>query len=221
MPCKNKRSKIKMRRRTSTLPALFALQEVEESALHAQGYQAIAGVDEVGRGCLVGNVVAAAVIFPPNAIPDGLTDSKKLTATQRDTWFQIIQKEALAIGIGECTPQEIDELNILWAAMEAMKRAVKNLSLAPDYLLIDGNKAYPHIDLPYQTVVKGDAKIKTIGAASIVAKVTRDRQMADLDAQFPQYGFAQHKGYATLRHYEAIAQYGILPHHRKSFRLTT
>lgn len=190
-----------------------------ETQLHTQGYTYIAGIDEAGRGCLVGNVVAAAVILPPNCIIEGLNDSKKLSAKQREALFAVIHKKALSIGIGMCNPLEIDTLNILWAAMEAMKRAVSHLHIPPDYLLIDGNRVFPDIHLPFQTLVKGDSRIQSIAAASIIAKVTRDQQMEALDTLHPQYGFAKHKGYATAKHYQAIQEFGILPEHRKSFRL--
>ncbi len=180
----------------------------------------VAGVDEAGRGCLAGPVVAAAVVFAPEttSIP-GLDDSKKLTPAVREALLEQIASEAAGVGIGQCSPQEIDALNVLWASLEAMRRAVLDLSLAPDVLLIDGNTAIPDVPWPQETVVKGDARSLSIAAASVVAKVTRDRIMARLHEDFPAYGWAGHKGYPTAAHYAALRAHGPSPHHRRSFRL--
>ena len=178
-----------------------------------------AGVDEVGRGPLAWDVVAAAVILDPERPIDGLNDSKKLSAPQRERLFDIIQGEALAIGIGESSPLEIDEINILQAALRAMSRAVQQLVLPVDKLLVDGNKLIPAMDIPQKTVIGGDGKSLSIAAASIIAKVTRDRVMHSLDEQYPQYGFTLHKGYATRAHYAALAKWGPTNIHRRSFRL--
>lgn len=176
-----------------------------------------AGTDEVGRGPLVGNVVAAAVILDPSVKIEGLTDSKKLSEKKREALFPIIMEKALAIGIGEASPAEIDEINILWASMLAMERAVANLKIEPNMVLVDGNRVPKNLGIPAISVVKGDARVEEISAASIVAKVIRDRQLIELDQKYPQYGFASHKGYPTAAHLEAINKYGLLPEYRKSF----
>lgn len=176
-----------------------------------------AGTDEVGRGPLVGNVVAAAVILDPSVKIEGLTDSKKLSEKKREALFPIIMEKALAIGIGEASPAEIDEINILWASMLAMERAVANLKIEPNMVLVDGNRIPKNLGIPAISVVKGDARVEEISAASIVAKVIRDRQLIELDQKYPQYGFASHKGYPTVAHLEAINKYGLLPEYRKSF----
>lgn len=176
-----------------------------------------AGTDEVGRGPLVGNVVAAAVILDSSVKIEGLTDSKKLSEKKREALFPIIMEKALAIGIGEASPAEIDEINILWASMLAMERAVANLKIEPNMVLVDGNRIPKNLGIPAISVVKGDARVEEISAASIVAKVIRDRQLIELDQEYPQYGFASHKGYPTAAHLEAINKYGLLPEYRKSF----
>ncbi|MGG4608880.1 ribonuclease HII [Providencia sp. Me31A] len=176
----------------------------------------IAGVDEVGRGPLVGAVVTAAVILDPNNPIAGLADSKKLTEKKREKLFNEIQEKALCWCIGRAEPEEIDELNILHATMLAMQRAVEGLSIVPDYVLIDGNRC-PKLSMPSQAVVKGDSLVQEISAASILAKVFRDREMIELDESFPEYGFAKHKGYPTAYHLEKLAQYGATEFHRKSF----
>ncbi|MGL5551447.1 MAG: ribonuclease HII, partial [Plesiomonas shigelloides] len=159
----------------------------------------IAGVDEVGRGPLVGAVVTAAVILDPARPIVGLADSKKLSEKKRLALFEEIKEKALAWSLGRAEPHEIDELNILHATMLAMQRAVAGLPITPEFVLIDGNRC-PALPMPAQAVVKGDSKVAEISAASILAKVTRDREMAELDAQYPQYGFAKHKGYPTADH---------------------
>jgi ribonuclease HII len=176
----------------------------------------IAGVDEVGRGPLVGDVVTAAVILDPNRPISGLADSKKLSEKRREFLYQEIQQKALAWCIGRATPAEIDELNILHATMLAMQRAVAGLAIAPDFVLIDGNRC-PVLAMPSQAVVKGDSRVAEISAASILAKVTRDREMVELDLAFPEYGFARHKGYPTAAHLEQLARLGATAHHRRSF----
>lgn len=177
----------------------------------------IAGVDEVGRGPLVGAVVTAAVILDPNNPIEGLTDSKKLTEKKRNLLFDEIKEKALSWSLGRCEPEEIDELNILQATMVAMQRAVAGLDTQPDFVLVDGNKI-PQLPMAAQAVVKGDLRVAEISAASILAKVTRDREMEELDAQYPQYGFAKHKGYPTKAHFEALAEHGVIDQHRKSFK---
>ncbi|AYA42168.1 ribonuclease HII [Xenorhabdus nematophila] len=176
----------------------------------------IAGVDEVGRGPLVGDVVTAAVILDPAKPITGLMDSKKLTEKRREALYLEIKEKALCWSLGRAEPEEIDQLNILHATMLAMQRAVAGLVIVPDYVLIDGNRC-PALAMPSQAVVKGDSLVAEISAASILAKVTRDREMAELDNQFPDYGFAKHKGYPTALHLEKLALHGATAHHRKSF----
>lgn len=176
----------------------------------------IAGVDEVGRGPLVGAVVTAAVILDPHNPVEGLADSKKLTEKKRERLFAEIQEKALYWSIGRAEAAEIDQINILQATFLAMQRAVAGLPVRPGFVLVDGNKA-PDFGVPAQAVIKGDGLVPEISAASILAKVTRDREMAELDKQFPQYGFAKHKGYPTALHLEMLAQYGVTEHHRTSF----
>lgn len=177
----------------------------------------VAGVDEVGRGPLVGAVVTAAVILDPNNPIQGLTDSKKLSEKKREKLFDEIREKALAWSLGRAEPQEIDELNILWATMLAMKRAVAGLPVEPDYVLVDGNRT-PDLTIRSQAVVKGDLRVQEISAASILAKVTRDREMLELDKKYPQYGFAAHKGYPTKAHLAAIEKHGIIAPYRRSFK---
>jgi ribonuclease HII len=177
----------------------------------------IAGVDEVGRGPLVGDVVTAAVILDPKRPIAGLADSKKLSAKKREQLAIAIKNQALAWSIGRATPTEIDELNILHATMLAMKRAVEGLIITPDFIRVDGNRL-PQWPYAAEAVVKGDSLHEEISAASIVAKVTRDADMMALDEQHPEYGFAAHKGYPTKAHFHALSQYGVLPNYRKSFK---
>lgn len=177
----------------------------------------IAGVDEVGRGPLVGAVVTAAVILDPANPIEGLTDSKKLSEKKRLALFDEIKEKALSWSLGRCEPSEIDELNILQATMVAMQRAVAGLSVEPGFVLIDGNKV-PQLLMPAQAVVKGDLRVAEISAASILAKVTRDQEMVELDARYPAYGFAQHKGYPTKAHFAALEAFGAIDEHRKSFK---
>ena len=188
-----------------------------ESELLRAGYRTIAGTDEAGRGPLAGPVVAAAVILHPGQILAGVTDSKKLTERQREKVYPVIMAEARGVGIGICDHQEIDRLNILRASLEAMGRAVAALPVAADFVIIDGTFTIP-MDLPQQTIIKGDSLSLSIAAASIIAKVTRDRLMVEFDALYPGYGFAGHKGYPSASHRAAIARLGPCPIHRKSFR---
>lgn len=191
-----------------------------EQELWGRGYRHVAGVDEAGRGCLAGPVVAAAVILPPGAeIPD-LNDSKKLSAQKREEVLPLIQEQALAVGVGLCSPEEIDRLNILWAAMEAMRRAAQDLLPVPDHLLIDGNTCFPEPAWPVRTLVKGDRLSHSIAAASVVAKTTRDRLMRVMHEEFPAYGWARNVGYPTKDHYAALAEHGPTLYHRRSFRLS-
>ena len=177
----------------------------------------IAGVDEVGRGPLVGDVVTGAVILDPANPIAGLADSKKLTDKKRQALAIEIKQKALCYAIGRCSPSEIDELNILHATMLAMTRAVEGLSTQPEFVFVDGNRL-PKLAMPAQAVVKGDSLVAEISAASILAKVARDDEMLELDTRYPQYGFAGHKGYPTKAHFAALEQYGAIDEHRKSFK---
>lgn len=179
-------------------------------------YPLLCGVDEAGRGPLAGDVYAAAVILSPEQLPKGLNDSKKLTEKKREQLFPQIQEMAVAYCIATASVEEIATYNILGATMLAMQRAVAGLSVQPDYVLVDGNRM-PMLSVAAETVVKGDATSASIAAASILAKVARDHYLLELDAQYPQYGFAKHKGYGTKAHCEAILQYGPSPVHRKAF----
>ena len=187
-----------------------------EKELRARGYTAIAGVDEAGRGPLAGSVFAAAVILPEDEIIEGLNDSKKLTDKKRRELYDVITAEAVAYGIALIDEKTIDEINILQATYRAMEQAVSRLTKQPDMVLVDGNRA-PELPAAIKTVVKGDSLSASIAAASILAKVTRDRLMEELDEAYPQYGFAVHKGYGTKRHYEALREYGPSPIHRMTF----
>ncbi len=187
-----------------------------ENEYKAQGYNIICGIDEAGRGPLAGPVYAAAVILPPDCVIDGLNDSKKLTEKKREKLFDEIKEKALAYGIASADEKEIDEINILNATFLAMKRAVDSLSVKPDLALVDGNQK-PHTGIEEVTVVKGDAKSMSIAAASVLAKVSRDRFMLDMAEKYPQYEFERHKGYGTKLHYEKIAQYGVCEIHRRTF----
>jgi ribonuclease HII len=189
---------------------------LEELAI-LRGATVVAGVDEVGRGPLAGPVMAAAVILDPQAIPEGLNDSKKLTAKRRELLYEQIM-EVADVAFGEASVEEIDEINILQASHLAMKRAVQNLANRPDYLLIDGKMIPKGLNLRAEGVVKGDAKSVSISAASIVAKIRRDRFMRALSQQFPGYGWERNQGYPTKEHREALITLGITPHHRRSFR---
>lgn len=181
-----------------------------------QGFSAVCGIDEAGRGPLAGPVCAAAVILPPDCDIPGLNDSKKLSEKKREALFPVIQEKALAFGVGWATAEEIDRVNILQATFLAMARAVEALPTPADYALVDGNRM-PPLPIPGETIVKGDATSASIAAASILAKVSRDRLLRRLDEAHPEYGFAKHKGYGTKAHYEAIRKYGLLPEHRRSF----
>lgn len=187
-----------------------------ENAARAKGFKAICGVDEAGRGPLAGSVCAAAVILPPDCVIEGLNDSKKLSEKKREALFDVIKDKALAYSIAMASEKEIDEINILQATFLAMKRAVDSLSIKPDYILVDGNRD-PLFDTETELVVKGDSLSASIAAASVLAKVTRDRFMLEIDKKYPQYQFSKHKGYGTKLHYEMIAEYGISDVHRRTF----
>lgn len=176
----------------------------------------ICGVDEVGRGPLVGPVVASAVILPKNYFIEGLTDSKKLSKKKRDYLYKVIKKDALAIGIGMVDNKKIDEINILEASRLAMKKAINSLSIKPDVILTDAMRL--DMGIPEEDIIKGDLKSITISAASVIAKVTRDKMMEELHEKYPMYNFIKNNGYPTKEHIEAIKKYGIIKEHRKSFR---
>lgn len=187
-----------------------------EKEKNALGYKAVCGCDEAGRGPLCGSVVAAAVILPTDIVIEGLNDSKKLTEKKREALFEVIKEKAVAYAIAESTPEEIDEINILNASMLAMRRAIAALPVKADFALIDGNCSRG-FEIPTETVVKGDAKSASIAAASILAKVTRDRMCIELDKQYPEYNIAKHKGYPTKDHMDAVRKYGAAPIYRKTF----
>jgi ribonuclease HII len=176
----------------------------------------IAGVDEVGRGPLAGPVVAAAVILDPNNPIEGLADSKKLSEKKREALFDIICENALSFAITRAEVEEIDTINIFQASLLAMKRAIEQLAIQPEKVLVDGSHC-PRIELPCEAIIKGDQKVQAISAASIIAKVSRDREMIALHQQFPEYGFAQHKGYPTKQHLAALQTHGVTDYHRRSF----
>lgn len=187
-----------------------------EKELMAEGYNIVCGIDEAGRGPLAGPVCAAAVILPIDTEIEGLNDSKKLSEKKRDALFDVVKEKALAWSIVMVDEKTIDEINILQATLLAMRRAVETLEIKPDAALIDGNQK-PGLSVEERTVVNGDAKSMSIAAASILAKVSRDRFMLELDEKYPQYQFAKHKGYGTKLHYEMIAEHGICEEHRRTF----
>lgn len=189
--------------------------EYEKSAA-AKGYLSVCGVDEAGRGPLAGPVYAAAVILPTDCVVEGLNDSKKLSEKKREALFDIIKEKAVAYSIASASAREIDEINILQATFLAMSRAVEGLQIKADYAIIDGNRM-PPLEIAGETLIKGDALCPSIAAASILAKVSRDRYMYELDRELPQYQFAKHKGYGTKLHYEMLEEYGASEHHRKTF----
>ena len=188
-----------------------------EKELYNKGIKLIAGTDEVGRGPLVGPVVAAAVILPCNYYLEGLNDSKKLTEKKREKFFDIIMQDAISVGIGIVGPEKIDEINILEASRLAMKIAIEDLDIKPEHVLSDAMKLH-NIDIPYTDIIHGDSLSLSIAAASVIAKVTRDRMMYDLDKEYPQYGFAKHKGYPTKAHLDALEKYGVLDNYRFTYK---
>lgn len=187
-----------------------------EKELYEKGYEYICGIDEAGRGPLCGPVVAAAVILKKGDKIEGVNDSKKLTEKKREMLFELIKERAVAYSVGIVDEKTIDEINILEATRLAMKKAVEGLSTKAEYALVDAEKKVP-IDIPYTPIIKGDALSESIAAASIIAKVTRDRMVIELDRKYPEYNFAKNKGYGTKEHTDAIKQYGLCPAHRRSF----
>ena len=190
------------------------MREYEEE-LNKKGIELIAGVDEVGRGPLIGPVVTAAVILPKGYINDEINDSKKLTEKKREKLYDVIMKDAIAVGIGMCSEKEIDEINILEATKKAMIKSINDLKIKPQHVLIDAVKL--NIDIPTTSIIKGDAKSISIAAASIIAKVTRDRMLNEMGKEYPMYDLAKNKGYGTKKHMEALKEYGPCKYHRFSF----
>lgn len=190
-----------------------------ERRLWSAGHELVAGADEAGRGCLAGPVVAAAVVFRPGHRIRGIKDSKLLPPAERSRLARRIRLRALSVGVGVCSPGEIDELNVLWASMEAMRRAVSSLHPQPTYVIIDGNHVIPDAAWPVEAVVGGDGKSQSIAAASIIAKVERDRLMHEYHLQYPEYEWISNVGYPTRAHYRALDEHGHSPLHRRSFNL--
>ena len=188
-----------------------------EDELEKKGIKYIAGVDEVGRGPLVGPVVTACVILPPGYTLEGLTDSKKLSLKKREMYFDIIMKDALSVSVGMKSEDVIDDVNIYEATKLAMYEAINNSKIKPEHVLIDAMKL-EELEMPSTSIIKGDLKSITIAAASVIAKVTRDRMLVELDKKYPEYGFAKNAGYGTKQHIEAIEKYGIIKEHRKTFK---
>jgi len=190
-----------------------------ERACWARGYSVVAGIDEAGRGCLAGPVVAAAVILPIDLLIPEVGDSKQLSHLKRTRLAKIIRESAVALSTGLCDAAEIDKLNILQASLEAMRRAVHSLDIPPDFLLIDGNMSLPEIDIPQRAIIKGDATCHAIAAASIIAKTTRDEYMTRIHEEYSLFAWNTNRGYPTAAHYKALALHGVTPYHRRSFRL--
>jgi ribonuclease HII len=195
---------------------LIKLKEIEEE-IYNSGTEYICGIDEAGRGPLAGPVVVAAVIMPRNSMIEGVNDSKKVSEKKRESLYEIITNEAIAYGVGIIDQKEIDRINILNATKEGLTMAVKELSIRPNLILVDALKNIDTDGIEYRSIIKGDAKCYSIAAASIIAKVTRDRIMRQWDEVYPQYGFSKHKGYGTAAHIAAIEEYGLCPLHRLSF----
>ena len=195
---------------------LKALKEIDKEFFD-KGLSYVAGIDEAGRGPLAGPVVVACVIMPKDSMIEGINDSKKISEKKRDTLYEKILEEDVSYGVGIINQEEIDEINILQATKKALTEAVKSMEIKPQVILVDALTGIDTIGIPYKSIIKGDAKSYSIGAASIIAKVTRDRIMREWDKVYPQYGFAGHKGYGTAKHMQAIREYGICPLHRKTF----
>ena len=196
---------------------LNKLKEIENKIHKEEQYKYICGIDEAGRGPLAGPVVVASVIMPNDSMIEGVNDSKKVSEKKREKLFELIKEEAISYGIGIIWQEEIDEINILEATKKALTKSLEEMEIKPEIILVDALTKINTLGIPYRSVVKGDAKIYSIAAASILAKVTRDRIMREMDELYPQYGFAAHKGYGTAKHMEAIREYGLCPIHRKTF----
>lgn len=188
-----------------------------EKRLWNNGYENVAGTDEAGRGPLYGPVVAASVILPHDFVLDGLNDSKKLTEKKREEYYPIIMEKALAVGISIVSPEEIDEINIYEASRQGMLRAIESMKIKPDYIITDAMPLDGFTSVPHEKIIKGDAKSITIAAASVIAKVTRDRLMYEEDKKHPEYEFAKHKGYPTKKHIELLNKYGIIDGYRHTY----
>ena len=195
---------------------LKQLKQIEEE-IYNTGVETICGIDEAGRGPLAGPVVVAAVIMPRDSFIEGVNDTKKVSEKKRELLYDLITKEAIAWGVGIIDQKEIDRINILNATKEGLTTAIKNLEVKPDRIIVDALKGIDTLGIPYTSIIKGDAKCYSIAAASIIAKVTRDRIMRQWDEIYPQYGFEKHKGYGTAMHMQAIREYGLCPLHRRSF----
>jgi ribonuclease HII len=198
------------------LERLTKLKEIEED-LHAQGIEYICGIDEAGRGPLAGPVVVAAAIMPKDSMIEGVNDSKKVSEKKRELLYEKITEEAIAWGVGIIDQKEIDRINILNATKKGLTESIKNLKVKPERIIVDALNGIDTLGIPYTSIIKGDAKCYSIAAASIIAKVTRDRIMREWDEIYPQYGFEKHKGYGTAAHISAIKEYGLCPLHRLSF----
>ena len=195
---------------------LINLKQIEKS-FHEKGIKYIAGIDEAGRGPLAGPVVVASVIMPEDSMIEGVNDSKKVSEKKRENLYDIILEEAISYGIGIIYQDEIDEINILQATKKGLTEAVGQMKIKPDLIMVDALTGIDTLGIPYQSIIKGDAKCYSISAASIIAKVTRDRIMREWDTIYPEYGFASHKGYGTAKHIAALKEYGPCPIHRRSF----
>ena len=195
---------------------LKQLKQIEEE-IYNTGVETICGIDEAGRGPLAGPVVVATVIMPRDSFIEGVNDSKKVSEKKRELLYDLITKEAIAWGVGIIDQKEIDRINILNATKEGLTTAIKNLEVKPDRIIVDALKGIDTLGIPYTSIIKGDVKCYSIAAASIIAKVTRDRIMRQWDEIYPQYGFEKHKGYGTAMHMQAIREYGLCPLHRRSF----
>ena len=195
---------------------LIKLKEIEKGFFN-RGIHFIAGIDEAGRGPLAGPVVVASVILDPNSMIEGINDSKKISENKREKLYDIITKEAISYGVGIVTQDEIDEINILQATKKGLTMAIQQMETKPNLILVDALNGIDTLGIPYQSIIKGAAKCYSISAASIIAKVTRDRIMREWDKVYPEYGFASHKGYGTAKHIAAIKEYGPCPLHRRSF----
>ena len=195
---------------------LIKLKEIDKEFFEI-GKQYVCGIDEAGRGPLAGPVVVAAVVLPKDSMIEGINDSKKISESKREKLYDIIINEAISYGIGIIYQDEIDEINILQATKKGLHEALKSMKTKPDVILVDALTGIDTLGIPYKSIIKGDAKSYSIGAASIIAKVTRDRIMREWDKIYPEYGFEGHKGYGTAKHIEAIKQYGLTPIHRKTF----
>ena len=195
---------------------LLKIKEIDKE-FFSMGIKYVCGIDEAGRGPLAGPVVVASVMLPENSMIEGVNDSKKISESKREKLYDIILQEAISYGIGIIYQDEIDEINILQATKKGLHEAVANMNVKPNVILVDALTGIDTLGIPYKSIIKGDAKSYSIGAASIIAKVTRDRIMREWDKVYPEYGFAGHKGYGTAKHIEAIKKYGLTPIHRRSF----